>query len=30
MRKQEEVRVNKRKMGIIFANGRKMSKYAEI
>lgn len=30
MRKQEEMRVNQRKMGIIFDNGRKMSKYAEI
>lgn len=30
MRKQEEMRVNQRKMGVIFANARKMSKYAEI
>lgn len=29
MRKQEEMRVNQRKMGVIFANARKMSKYAE-
>lgn len=29
MRKQEEMRVNQRKMGVIFANDRKMSKYAE-
>ena len=30
MRKQEEMRVNQRKMGVIFTNARKMSKYAEI
>lgn len=29
MRKQEEVRVKQRKMGVIFANDRKMSEYAE-
>lgn len=30
MRKQEEMRVNHRKLKVILANGRKMSKYAEI
>lgn len=29
MRKQEEMRVNHRKLKVILANGRKMSKYAE-
>lgn len=28
--KYEETRVNQRKLGVILANGRKMSKYAEI
>ena len=30
MRKQEEMRVNQRGMGVILANARKMSKNAEI